>query len=241
MMVRFLSRPRAVALICAALLTMGMIAGAGTSAPAGAATAVTAASPHTGSGAMRRQPYSTYCGTGNTSPFAFTTGFVFCLTYPRTVSLWAGGYYQGPMFDIFNSSGARVWLHQNADGSGWADCFPHGMVFALSGRDRNPGNVQLSSNSSYCTPPSGATRICLGYGPFAGVIESYGDICYQDVDTYDTSGLGGYLVTNGTGARVWIHKGGLSLCLNNNNVYSLIQFWQNFDNLQITNVTQPCP
>jgi hypothetical protein len=39
----------------------------------------------------------------------------------------------------------------------------------------------------------------------------------------------------------WLHKGGLSLCLNNNNVYSLIQFWQNFDNLQITNVTQPCP
>ena len=265
MMVRFLSRSRAVALSCAALLAGGMIAAAGTSATAGAATAAStqmgsSAGPHPKTGyyrqshsemtiirqefekvALKRQPYDTWCGTGNTSPFALTTGFLACMTYPQTVSLWTNGYYNGPVFDLFNSSGARVWFHQNANGSGWADCFPHGMLFAISGRDRNPGNIQLSSNSSYCIPPSGATPVCLEYGPFAGVIENGGVICYQGVDTYDTSGLGGYVVTHGTGARVWIHKAGLSLCLNNNNGYSLIQFWVNFDNLQITNVTQGCP
>ena len=47
----------------------------------------------------------------------------------------------------------RVWLHQNANGSGWADCFETqtpARTFTLSGRDRQAGNIQISSNTSRC-------------------------------------------------------------------------------------------
>ena len=47
----------------------------------------------------------------------------------------------------------RVWFHQNPDGSGWADCFSTSSPprsFTLSGRDRTPGNIQISSNTAPC-------------------------------------------------------------------------------------------
>lgn len=47
----------------------------------------------------------------------------------------------------------RVWFHQNPDGSGWADCFSTSnppRSFTLSGRDRTPGNIQISSNTAPC-------------------------------------------------------------------------------------------
>lgn len=47
----------------------------------------------------------------------------------------------------------RVWFHQNPDGSGWADCFSTSnppRSFTLSGRDRTPGNLQISSNTAPC-------------------------------------------------------------------------------------------
>ena len=47
----------------------------------------------------------------------------------------------------------RVWLHQFANSTGWADCFetqnpPH--AYTLTGRDQNPGNLQISANTAPC-------------------------------------------------------------------------------------------
>jgi hypothetical protein len=51
----------------------------------------------------------------------------------------------------------RVWLHQNANNSGWADCFrdpfypSSGASWKLTGsRDATPGNIQVSSNTATC-------------------------------------------------------------------------------------------
>ncbi len=58
----------------------------------------------------------------------------------------------GPYQDLSDNSSHRVWLHQNANGTGWADCFhtTTGEDFPLSGRDQNPGNIQVVSNTSAC-------------------------------------------------------------------------------------------
>jgi len=47
----------------------------------------------------------------------------------------------------------RVWFHQDANGDGWADCFfsgGRGISWPLSGRDQNPGNIQVTTNHSPC-------------------------------------------------------------------------------------------
>jgi len=47
----------------------------------------------------------------------------------------------------------RVWLHQTFPARGWADCFSVGSpprTFNLSGRDQNPGDMQVSANTSPC-------------------------------------------------------------------------------------------
>ena len=47
----------------------------------------------------------------------------------------------------------RVWLHQFANGSGWADCFETqnpAHSFSLTGRDRSAGNLQIVSNTAAC-------------------------------------------------------------------------------------------
>jgi hypothetical protein len=51
--------------------------------------------------------------------------------------------------------GARVWFHQNEDGSGWADCYGGGTTaaFTVTGRDQRPGNVQLTDNATPCPKP----------------------------------------------------------------------------------------
>jgi hypothetical protein len=54
----------------------------------------------------------------------------------------------------------RIWLHQTVSGTGgWADCTeqpgatgPSSQVtVALTGRDTNPGNLQISNNTTFCT------------------------------------------------------------------------------------------
>jgi hypothetical protein len=55
------------------------------------------------------------------------------------------------VYEVANHSGDRVWMHQNGNGSGWADCFTSGNVYYVAGtRDQNPGNVQVSTNTSAC-------------------------------------------------------------------------------------------
>ncbi len=44
----------------------------------------------------------------------------------------------------------RVWLHQNPDGSGWADCFNAGIWYIGGSRDTTPGNIQFTDNTSPC-------------------------------------------------------------------------------------------
>lgn len=57
----------------------------------------------------------------------------------------------GPFNLIEKTTHNRVWLHQHADGSGWGDCFwADNVDTPLSGRDQNPGNVQVSSNTASC-------------------------------------------------------------------------------------------
>lgn len=52
---------------------------------------------------------------------------------------------------VISNHSNRIWLHQNPDNSGWADCFQGAnKQIALSGRNLNPGNVQISSNTSFC-------------------------------------------------------------------------------------------
>jgi hypothetical protein len=52
---------------------------------------------------------------------------------------------------LFNSTGYRVWLHQDLNGGGWADCFSNNNAYLTSGtRDDNPGNLYISANTSAC-------------------------------------------------------------------------------------------
>lgn len=47
----------------------------------------------------------------------------------------------------------RVWLHQTYPLQGWADCFSVSnppKTFILGGRDQNPGDMQVSANTSPC-------------------------------------------------------------------------------------------
>jgi hypothetical protein len=57
----------------------------------------------------------------------------------------------GPYTLLEKSTHNRVWLHQHANGTGWADCFwADDVDIVLRGRDQNPGNVQVSSNTASC-------------------------------------------------------------------------------------------
>lgn len=56
-----------------------------------------------------------------------------------------------PIYVVINWWLARVWLHEDADNSGWADCFDDLRVSLVSGtRDANAGNYQLATNNSPC-------------------------------------------------------------------------------------------
>ena len=47
----------------------------------------------------------------------------------------------------------RVWLHQTYPAKGWADCFSVSdptKIYDLSGRDQNPGDMQVSANTNPC-------------------------------------------------------------------------------------------
>lgn len=47
----------------------------------------------------------------------------------------------------------RIWFHQDAGGGGWGDCYfsgGKGVSWDLSGRDQNPGNIQVTTNHASC-------------------------------------------------------------------------------------------
>jgi hypothetical protein len=51
---------------------------------------------------------------------------------------------------VTNATGFRVWLHQNADNSGWSLCFNNNNVYTLPAFATEPGNIQVSTNSAPC-------------------------------------------------------------------------------------------
>jgi hypothetical protein len=57
---------------------------------------------------------------------------------------WAGAEW------LIYNSGIRAWAHQNANGTGWADCFRAG-IYKLGGtRDATPGNIQFTTVNAAC-------------------------------------------------------------------------------------------
>lgn len=54
---------------------------------------------------------------------------------------------------VDNGCGNRVWLHEFADGSGWAICITGHSDQSIPGEYQFPHNVVISGNTSYCSPP----------------------------------------------------------------------------------------
>ena len=62
-----------------------------------------------------------------------------------------GRPYRWPVIELdLRAFSNRVWLHQNENGSGWADCFTGGFDYAVFGRDQTPGNIFVSANTAPC-------------------------------------------------------------------------------------------
>jgi hypothetical protein len=151
---------------------------------------------------------------------------------------------------LVNSTGARVWMHQFRDNSGWATCFDHGEAYELSGtREADPGNIQISTTTSNCPPTSAFTGIytCLYEYPLAWSENlSIQHACYQATppgETFNTEGQNFVFISNGTGYRLWLHQTNVSPhCYNNNNVYYVLETADETpDNIQVTGVSDPCP
>lgn len=128
--------------------------------------------------------------------------------------------------ELINDTGVRVWLHQNPDGSGWADCFNWGAMFVLGGRDISAGNLYISNNQALCSAAGAgneSTRICDNvHVPFAGYLaqsQDSQDECFQTTATYTHLNLPLYVVINGYLGRVWLHQyadsSGWADCFNN--------------------------
>jgi hypothetical protein len=89
------------------------------------------------------------CSSSGGNFLAYIQGTQYDLTFcgPHTVTT-AG---TGPYVLIEDNAPNRIWFHQNANNSGWADCFRVQFAsISLSGRDRNPGNIQVSANTAPC-------------------------------------------------------------------------------------------
>ena len=71
---------------------------------------------------------------------------VYVCAVPATVP--TAGF--GPFQILSVNTNHRVWLHQNPNGSGWADCWHGSADYPLHGRDQNPGNIQVVTNTAAC-------------------------------------------------------------------------------------------
>lgn len=126
------SRMRRVVVGTAAVAAVGL----GTVVVAPAAAAAPSAAPQA-------------CSSSGGNFLAYIQGTQYDLTFcgPHTVTT-AG---TGPYVLIEDNAPNRIWFHQNANNSGWADCFRVQFAsISLSGRDRNPGNIQVSANTAPC-------------------------------------------------------------------------------------------
>lgn len=66
------------------------------------------------------------------------------------VTLHAGSDYPVPLSAIINHSQDRLWLHQNADGTGWSHCVSGQTSVTLPEVYENPGNIFISANTAAC-------------------------------------------------------------------------------------------
>ena len=109
-------------------LAAAVPAGASASVAAPASASVTAAcGPSNASAALLGSASLAYfCGVGS---------------YPVLV---------GPFTILSINVPNRIWLHQDRNGGGWGDCFSGTADWVLSGRDRSPGNLQISANTAPC-------------------------------------------------------------------------------------------
>jgi hypothetical protein len=151
---------------------------------------------------------------------------------------------QGPYGVLVNNTGFRVWFHQNANGTGWADCFSHGNAYGLiASRDKNPGNVEITTNSAACT--SGPANVAVQCSTNAAMaFTDAPNECYYPGHTYNISGESPSFLTNATGYRVWLHQNpngsGWADCFSNNNVYFLSGRDASPGNLQVTTNPAAC-
>jgi hypothetical protein len=61
-----------------------------------------------------------------------------------------------PVLYFIDYCSTRVWFHQYANGSGWSHCFSPDFsdyfgVVTIAPAIRYPGNIQITSNPSFCS------------------------------------------------------------------------------------------
>jgi hypothetical protein len=179
-------------------------------------------------------------------PFAFTIGSASSNCY------WGEGggaipNLGGPLYYLTNSTGHRVYLHQNSDGSGWSDCFGHGDAYHIGTVDAYAGSLTLSTDSSECMP-NGSSGICITQAPMAftvGSISGAPPTCYQGTGLYSQPTQNIYFLVNGTGYQLDLYQNsngtGWKDCFDNNGAYLV---WglrdENPGSLRITTTTGTC-
>lgn len=154
------------------------------------------------------------------SAFAYTFGDLNNSCYQG-----AGLYstiYGAPLYYLINSTGSQMIFYEYSNGTGWSDCFNHGMTYALAGRDESPGSIRITSNTGQCSDPGG--HQCSEFYPLAIVTDDTGPACFQGAGTYSLMPPLGY-VSNGTNSRLWMTEysnlTGWSDCYSTGNVYGI--------------------
>jgi hypothetical protein len=62
-----------------------------------------------------------------------------------------GDPYRWPVTQLdLRAFSNRVWLHQNADGTGWSVCLTGGYDWDIYNSAQDPGNIQVSENTAAC-------------------------------------------------------------------------------------------
>lgn len=175
--------------------------------------------------------------------------FLFILQLGETSSncLQGGPGVRGQTFaprELVNSTGYRVWLHENADGSGWADCFDHGNAYRLSGRDQTAAQVEISNNRSTCGSTPGG-KYCTVNSNLSWAGNASDGICVQSKGFHDIGGTVLTDITNATGYRIWLHQysngDGWDDCYSNNNEYNIAQTRDyHAQGIELTTNPNPC-
>lgn len=177
--------------------------------------------------------------------FALVVGLLDNYCFQGGGGVWVPISTQGDLLAfLINSSGYRVWLSQNANGSGWNDCFDHGEAYDTVGtRDAYATGFKIATSQSACSPPPPIVTLCGYTGPMAFVP----DICMYSQTTYLNSSyvLPVIILTNGSQNQVWMHQNpngsGWADCFTPNNSYDVSSTRDdNPGNIQVTTNPANC-